>query len=85
MILFCSTFFQLVFDQLGGQRLAQDTLTGLPGGFWGFVIIANIAVFLLGINLGVHRDHFHRHAHLRARCSLALRDGNTPVRNPFPP
>ena len=51
MILFCSTFFQLVFDQLGGQRLAQDTLTGLPGGFWGFVIIANIAVFLLGINL----------------------------------
>ena len=51
MILFCSTFFQLVFDQLGGQRLAQEILTGLPGGFWGFVIIANIAVFLLGINL----------------------------------
>ena len=51
MILFASTFFQLVFDQLGGQRLAQDILTGLPGGFWGFIIIANIAVFLLGINL----------------------------------
>ena len=51
MILFCSTFFQLVFDQLGGQRLAQEILTGLPGGFWGFIIIANIAVFLLGINL----------------------------------
>ena len=51
MILYCSTFFQLVFDQLGGQRLAQDILTGLPGGFWGFIIIANIAVFLLGINL----------------------------------
>ncbi|MDE0171312.1 MAG: TRAP transporter large permease subunit [bacterium] len=51
MILFCSTFFQLIFDQLGGQRLAQEILTGLPGGFWGFVIIANIAVFLLGINL----------------------------------
>ena len=51
MILFCSTFFQLVFDQLGGQRFAQEILTGLPGGFWGFVIIANIAVFLLGINL----------------------------------
>lgn len=51
MILFCSTFFQLIFDQLGGQRLAQDILTGLPGGFWGFIIIANIAVFLLGINL----------------------------------
>ncbi len=51
MILFCSTFFQLVFDQLGGQSLAQEILTGLPGGFWGFIIIANIAVFLLGINL----------------------------------
>ncbi len=51
MILFCSTFFQLVFDQLGGQGLAQEILTGLPGGFWGFIIIANIAVFLLGINL----------------------------------
>jgi TRAP-type mannitol/chloroaromatic compound transport system permease large subunit len=23
----------------------------LPGGFWGFVIVANIVVFLLGINL----------------------------------
>ena len=34
-----------------GQRLAQEILTGLPGGFWGFIIIANIAVFLLGINL----------------------------------
>jgi len=51
MILFCSTFFQLIFDQLGGQRLAQEILTGLPGEFWGFIIIANIAVFLLGINL----------------------------------
>ena len=51
MILYCSTFFQLIFDQLGGQRLAQEILTGLPGGFWGFIVIANIAVFLLGINL----------------------------------
>ena len=51
MILYCSTFFQLVFDQLGGQKLAREILTGLPGGFWGFIIIANIAVFLLGINL----------------------------------
>jgi tripartite ATP-independent transporter DctM subunit len=51
MILFASTFFGLVFDQLGGQRLATEWLTGLPGGFWGFLIVANIAVFLLGINL----------------------------------
>jgi tripartite ATP-independent transporter DctM subunit len=51
MILFASTFFALVFDQLGGQRLATQWLTGLPGGFWGFLIVANIAVFVLGINL----------------------------------
>lgn len=51
MILFCSTFFGLVFDGLGGQRFATQLLTNLPGGFWGFIIVANIAVFLLGINL----------------------------------
>ena len=51
MILFCSTFFGLVFDQLGGQRFVKELLLGLPGGFWGFIIVANIAVFLLGINL----------------------------------
>lgn len=51
MILFSSTFFGLIFDQLGGQRFAKELLTALPGGFWGFIIVANIAVFLLGINL----------------------------------
>ncbi len=51
MILFCSTFFGLVFDRLGGQNLVQGILTTLPGGFWGFIIVANIAIFLLGINL----------------------------------
>lgn len=51
MILFCSTFFGLVFDGLGGQRWVTNFLTNLPGGFWGFIIVANIAVFLLGINL----------------------------------
>ncbi len=51
MILFCSTFFALVFDGLGGQRWVTNFLTNLPGGFWGFIIVANIAVFLLGINL----------------------------------
>ncbi|MCO5183266.1 MAG: TRAP transporter large permease subunit [Anaerolineae bacterium] len=51
MILFCSSFFALVFDGLGGQRWVTNLLTGLPGGYWGFIIFANIAVFLLGINL----------------------------------
>jgi tripartite ATP-independent transporter DctM subunit len=50
-ILFASTFFALVFDRLGGQRLITDWLTNIPGGFWGFIIAANIIVFLLGINL----------------------------------
>jgi tripartite ATP-independent transporter DctM subunit len=51
MILFCSTFFGLVFDGLGGQLFVKSLLTNLPGGYWGFIIIANIAIFLLGINL----------------------------------
>lgn len=50
-ILFASTFFALVFDRLGGQRLITDWLTDIPGGFWGFIIAANIVVFVLGINL----------------------------------
>jgi TRAP-type mannitol/chloroaromatic compound transport system permease large subunit len=31
--------------------LITEWLTAIPGGFWGFVIAANIIVFLLGINL----------------------------------
>lgn len=50
-ILFASTFFALVFNQLGGQALITEWLTGIPGGKWGFIIVANIVVFLLGINL----------------------------------
>lgn len=51
LILFCSTFFGLIFDRLGGQGYVQSLLVGVPGGFWGFIIVANIAIFLLGINL----------------------------------
>jgi tripartite ATP-independent transporter DctM subunit len=50
-ILFASTFFALVFNRLGGQDLITDWLTAIPGGKWGFIIAANIVVFLLGINL----------------------------------
>jgi tripartite ATP-independent transporter DctM subunit len=50
-ILLASTFFALVFDRLGGQDLITQWLTDIPGGFWGFIIVANIVVFLLGINL----------------------------------
>ncbi len=51
MMLLASNFFAYVFDLLGGQDLVTDWLTDLPGGYWTFVIIANIAVFLLGVNL----------------------------------
>lgn len=50
-ILFASTFFALVFNKLGGQDLITEWLTAIPGGLWGFIIVANIVVFLLGINL----------------------------------
>jgi tripartite ATP-independent transporter DctM subunit len=51
MILFSSTFFSLVFDQLGGTKFVTEILVNLPGGFWTFMIVANIVVFLLGIPL----------------------------------
>ncbi len=51
MILFCSTFFSIVFDGLGGQTLMTELLTAVPGGFVGFMIVSNIAIFLLGIFL----------------------------------
>ncbi|RMH77763.1 MAG: TRAP transporter large permease subunit [Actinomyces sp.] len=50
-LLFASTFFSLVFDGLGGQAQVSSWLAGIGGGKWGFVIVAMIAVFLLGINL----------------------------------
>ncbi|CAN5672408.1 TRAP transporter large permease subunit [soil metagenome] len=51
MMLLASNFFAYIFDLLGGQDLVTRWLTDLPGGKWGFLIIANIAVFILGINL----------------------------------
>ena len=51
MILFCSTFFSLVFDGLGGTKFVTEILTGLPGGILAFIIVSNIVVFLLGIFL----------------------------------
>lgn len=50
-ILFASTFFALVFNKLNGQDLITDWLLAIPGDKWGFIIAANIIVFLLGINL----------------------------------
>jgi tripartite ATP-independent transporter DctM subunit len=51
MILFASQLFTKVLYGLGGDVLIESWLTGLPGGFWGFVIVANILIFLLGVFL----------------------------------
>jgi tripartite ATP-independent transporter DctM subunit len=51
MILFCSTFFAIVFDGLGGNRFVTDFLVNLPGGVMTFMVVSNIVVFLLGIFL----------------------------------
>jgi tripartite ATP-independent transporter DctM subunit len=51
IILFCASLFSLVFDALGGKTLVTELLVNAPGGFWGFLLISNLAVFLLGIPL----------------------------------
>ncbi len=47
-LLIGSTFFSLVFRGLYGDVWIEDLLTGLPGDRIGFLIVANLAVFILG-------------------------------------
>lgn len=51
MILFCSSFFSVVFDGLGGKTLITELLLNLPGGKIAFLIVSNIVIFLLGVFL----------------------------------
>lgn len=51
MILFCSSFFSLVFDALGGKTLITNLLLQLPGGKIAFLIVSNIVIFFLGVFL----------------------------------
>jgi tripartite ATP-independent transporter DctM subunit len=51
IILFCASLFSLVFDAVGGKAMVTNMLINAPGGFWGFMLISNIAVFILGIPL----------------------------------
>jgi tripartite ATP-independent transporter DctM subunit len=52
MILFCSTFFAMVFDGLGGSAFFKDLLVNLSGNnIYMFLLVANIVVFLLGVPL----------------------------------
>jgi TRAP-type mannitol/chloroaromatic compound transport system permease large subunit len=47
-LLIGSTAFTLVFRGLDGDLWIADTLSGLPGGWIGFLLVVNLAVFLLG-------------------------------------
>lgn len=51
MILFCSTFFVTVFGGLGGDKFVTEALANIPGGLVAFLIVAHLAIFLLGVFL----------------------------------
>ncbi len=50
-ILFSSSLFSLVFTEMGGKHIITEFFTTIPGGVWGFLIVSNIAIFLMGIPL----------------------------------
>jgi TRAP-type mannitol/chloroaromatic compound transport system permease large subunit len=43
-----STAFSLIFRGLGGDFWIEELLTNLPGGVIGFLIVANLSIFILG-------------------------------------
>ena len=47
-LLIGSTAFALVFRGLYGDIWIEDLLTNLPGGIVGFLIVANLTIFVLG-------------------------------------
>ena len=47
-LLIGSTAFALVFRGLDGDVWIEGALTGIPGGVLGFLIVVNVAVFILG-------------------------------------
>jgi tripartite ATP-independent transporter DctM subunit len=47
-LLIGSTAFTMVFRGLGGDIWIEDLLTNLPGGVIGLLLVANLAVFVLG-------------------------------------
>lgn len=51
MILFCSSFFSVVFDSLGGKTYITNLLVNLPGGYVAFMIVSNLLIFALGVFL----------------------------------
>ena len=48
MLLIASTAFALIFRGLDGGIWIEELLTNLPGGVIGFLLVANLAIFILG-------------------------------------
>ena len=48
LLLIASTAFALIFRGLDGGIWIEELLTNLPGGVIGFLIVANLAIFVLG-------------------------------------
>jgi len=48
MLLIASTAFALIFRGLDGGIWIEDLLINLPGGVIGFLLLANLAIFILG-------------------------------------
>lgn len=51
VILFGASVFSLVFRMMGGDRLVEEFLGGLPGGVWGAVLVVMAIMFVLGFIL----------------------------------
>jgi len=51
LILIGATAFGLVFRGLGGDVLVTELFGSLPGGAWGFLLVAMLVIFLLGFFL----------------------------------
>ncbi|NJN15075.1 MAG: TRAP transporter large permease subunit [Oscillochloris sp.] len=47
-ILIGSTAFALVFRALEGDAFVFDIMSNLPGGYWGFMLVSMLVVFVLG-------------------------------------
>ncbi|MDP1567963.1 MAG: TRAP transporter large permease subunit, partial [Polaromonas sp.] len=48
-ILIGSTVFSFTFNAADGHFWVEDLFKGVPGGAWGFLIVVNILVFILGM------------------------------------
>ena len=73
-LLIGSTAFALVFRGLYGDVWIEELLTNLPGGKIGLLVVANLAIFVLGLLHRLLRDRLHHPAAARARGARSLGD-----------